>query len=200
MRARACSDFARKSQGPGEQIAIEYPVEQMRIRQLCGFDRHAGDDHVQRRLESHRARQPLRASGAGQQADLDLGKSNLCVGCCYTVVCGQRHLESSTEGHRLNGCDDGLGAALNGLQGRPQRGRLCDLGSAEFTNIGTGTERAAGAGQHNRNNRRVALRTFDALCDSFARRQTQPVHGRVVQGDDGYAIARLISGGHSTSG
>jgi hypothetical protein len=69
---------------------------------LC-IDQTAGEHHVHGLALAHRARQPLRATGAGQDADLDLGLAKARVLGSDDEVAHHRQLAATTEckaGHR----------------------------------------------------------------------------------------------------
>ena len=59
------------------QVAADDGIDEPEFDRLAGRDRRAADDQLQRRLHAREPRHPLRAAGAGQQAELDLGKADL---------------------------------------------------------------------------------------------------------------------------
>ena len=80
-------------------------------------------DHLQRLLDADDARQPLRAAGAGQQAELDLGQAELArTGRRRGSGSAERDLEAAAERRAVDRGDDRLGAALDRVLHVVERG------------------------------------------------------------------------------
>ena len=95
------------------ELALDQPVDQADVAGLLGADRIAGRGHFQRLADAGDARQPLRAAGAGQQAELDLGHAELRRRHRDPVMAGQRDLEAAAERGAVDRGDHRLGAILD---------------------------------------------------------------------------------------
>ena len=77
------------------------------------------DTHiVERLLDADQPRQPLRAFGAGDDAEVHFGLAQLRVGDGHAVVAGHGHLEAAAERRAVDRHHDRLGAVLDALQQR----------------------------------------------------------------------------------
>ena len=115
--------------------------------------RLAGHAHLDRLLDADQPRQPLRAFGAGNDAEVDLGLPHLRIGDGDAVVAGHRHFEPAAERGAVQRHDDRLGGVLDALQ------QVVHVGGAavaapgqllEPLDVGAGDERAAGADDDDR--------------------------------------------------
>ncbi|MHC2517033.1 hypothetical protein ACVMHW_002915 [Bradyrhizobium diazoefficiens] len=129
-----------------------------------------------------RARQALGAAGARQQAELHLGQAELGLLHRNAEMTGQRDLEAAAERGAVNCGNDRLRRVLDLGQHVVEGGRLRRL--AEFGDIGTGDEGAAGAGQHDALDRGIGDRGLDALQNATADCGTQRIDRRAVDRDD----------------
>src|SRR5438067_1941662 len=75
------------------EVAVHDLVDEADLERFVGADRIAAHDHRQGLLRADYARQPLRAAGAGQQAELHLGQSEARVLHADAIVTRERHLE-----------------------------------------------------------------------------------------------------------
>ena len=85
-------DLACEGERAPEEVALGDLVDQAGGRLVRG-NRVAGDHHVERRLRVDRARQALRAAGAGQDPELHFGQRELRAGRGDAVVAAERELE-----------------------------------------------------------------------------------------------------------
>ena len=81
--------------------------------QLAAHDARAGHDHVQRRLDADRARQPLRAAGARAAGRASLPAARLRAAARGdAIVAAERQLEPAAHAGAVDRGDDRLGARL----------------------------------------------------------------------------------------
>ena len=88
-------------------------LDQAVLERLGGADRIAADDHLDRELGTDRARQPLGAAGARQQAELDLGQAQPGVLGGDAEMAGERDFEAAAERGAVNRGDDRLRRILH---------------------------------------------------------------------------------------
>ena len=74
--------------GAGPQIAGDQFIDDAEFERALAADGLAADDHVERRRDADQARQPLRATGAGQDAELHFGQCDLGTRRAAAVVRG----------------------------------------------------------------------------------------------------------------
>ena len=82
-----------------------------------------------------------------------------------------------------------LRAVVEGVDHFEEAGLLERL--VEFGDVGPGDERAPGADEHDRDDRRIGARTAHGVADPQADVPAQGVDGGLVDGDDGDAVAHL---------
>ncbi len=145
---------------------VDDRVDQAELRRGLGPDRRAGGDHLERLLGADDARQALRAAGAGQQAELDLGQAELRARHGDAVVGDERDLEPAAQRGAVDRGDDGLGAVLDRRLDVVEGGAARRL--AELADVGAGDEGAAGADQDDRLDRIVGDRRGHAAGDAVA--------------------------------
>ncbi len=150
---------------------------------LLGAERRSRKDRLQRRLRADQARQALRAAGAGDEAELDLGQAELGRGNGDAVVADQRDLEAAAERCAVDRGDDRLRAVLDrGLRVRQARARER---LAEFGDVGAGDEGAPGADQHDRLDGGIGRRLRMPSRKPVAHLRRQRVHRRRIDRQDG---------------
>ena len=142
----SATTFSAKRHRGGEQVAVGHLVEQRRALELRGRHRGARDDHVERGLQADRARQALRAAGAGQQAQLHLGQRDLRVGLAPRGSGAQRQLEPAAHAHAGDGGDHRFGRILERGDQRRQARLARGLGGAELLDVGAAGKGALAAG------------------------------------------------------
>ena len=130
--ARASSDAHRlraaisraNATAPGSEVAFDDAIDEPGAQRVGGLDRLAGHAHLDRLLETDEPRQPLRAFGAGDDAEVHLGLSHLRVRHGDAVVPGHRHFEPAAERGAVHRHDDRLGRCLrSSAAGRASRAR-----------------------------------------------------------------------------
>jgi DNA polymerase III alpha subunit len=94
--------------------------------------------------------------------------------------------------------DDRLRRALHQDAQVSAVGRLGGCGRVEFAQVGAAAEQAAGAGQHDRDQRRVGERRGELLAQALPHAQGQRVDGRVVELDQAHVMVagQVRGGGH----
>ena len=179
-----------------QQIAVDDGVEQCRAAKAFARHAGAGNDHVQRGLDTDRSRQPLRASGARQQTQPDLRQRDLRVRRGDAEVAAECQLQSAAHAAAADRRDDGLFARLdNGDDGR-QRRFGPRLRRGEFADVCATREQASGAGQDNGADRRVGLRAVDPFDDGCAQRMIQAVDRRIVERDHRHRPMQRVPATH----
>ena len=166
-RQRALSDTGARSecQSALQQIAVDDGVEQCRVAKAFARHARAGNDHVQRGFDTDRAREPLRASCARQQTQPDLRECDLRVRHGDAEVAAECQLQSAAHAAAADRRDDGLFAGLGNGDDGGQRRFGARLWRGEFADVCATREQASGAGQNNRDDRRVGLGAIDPFDD-----------------------------------
>ena len=166
---------------------------------LARAKRRPGQNDVQRLLDADQPRQALRAAGAGDKAELDLGQAAFGRRNRDAIMRGQRHLEPAAERRPMQRGDHRLRGVLDSIEdlGKVGRGR----GLAEFGNVGAGDEGPPVADDNDRLDRAVRLGLLDAPIEAVADGLRQSVHRRRVDRDQrDFALNRKvgdrIDGGH----
>ncbi len=148
---------------PGEssiaKITVDYVVHQAQARCTFGVHRVAAGNQIERRHYAAEPRCTLRAAGTGQQAELDLGQSDLRIRNCASVMAAQREFESAPQRRAVHGGDNPLGRILDLVTEIRQMRFLRRL--AEFPDVCAGDERPALAEDQHRL-RGVRLRLAEA--------------------------------------
>ncbi len=97
-----------------QKVALDDGVDDAFALGLGGGDVAARDDGVERVLRTGEARQALRAAGAGQDAEMDLGQADARGRQRHAIVRAQRRLQAAAQRRAVQGRDDDLGAVLHG--------------------------------------------------------------------------------------
>ena len=88
--------LTREGQRPVAQFAfLGERVDDAPFERLLGAERRAGEDNVERILNSGEPRQALRTAGTGNEPELDFGQAELRRGHRDAVVAHQRHLKAA---------------------------------------------------------------------------------------------------------
>ena len=109
-----CSHFAGQSQRFFGQAfsRLRHGIKQLlagQHGQHFAFDGFAADDHVQGGLDTDHAGEPLGATCAGDQAQLDFGQGHAGAGCGDAVVATQCEFQTTAHDHRVDGRHNRLG-------------------------------------------------------------------------------------------
>ena len=129
----------------------------------------ATEHQVERSLDADQARRALRAAAAGQQAQLNLGQTELGAGHGQPVVGRERDLQSAAERRAVDGGDHRLAAGLDAVADLGQRRRLRRL--AELAHVGAGRESALAADQQDDLGLGIGLGLRHAIDDLAAQYQ-----------------------------
>ena len=157
-------------------------IDEAEVERLRGLHRLAARHDLQRAFDADDARQPLGAAGAGKQPQQHLRQADRGRGHRDAIVAGERGLEPAAERSAVDRRDDRLGARVEQVDHDRERRLLRRL--AELGDVGTGEERPAAAGQHDRLHRIVADERAQALDHGRADCPAERVHGRRVDRDD----------------
>ena len=114
-------DLAGKRERAVEQRAGDDFVEQRGAGKLARRHRRTRHDHVERSLDAGDARQALRATRPGQQAELDLGQCDLRIGRRDPEVTAERELEAAAHADASDRRDHRLPAFFRDPDERRQR-------------------------------------------------------------------------------
>ena len=189
--ARRHANVAREADRPFDEIALDDAIDQAGGVRVARLERLSGHAHVQGLLDADETRQPLRALGAGNDPEVDLGLADERLRHGDAEVAGHGDLETAAERRAMNRHDHGLGAVFDARQQRVHVARRLAIAprrTLEAVDIGAGDEGPARAHEHDRRHRLVALRGVEGLDDGFGNAGTQRIDGRVVDGDDGDGV------------
>ena len=187
----------RKGNCRRHHVALCNLVDQAQRCALGGVDEGAGDDELQRLLDADGARQPLRAAGPRQDAELDLGQPELAhVLARHPVMAPQRQLQATAQRGAVDGGDDRLLARLDLVdQGRQER--LLHA-RAELGDVGARGKEAPCSRQNDRLDAGIGVGLVEGLLQPHAQRVTQRVHRGVVHANDRHLA--LLLGSHDGHG
>ena len=168
------------------------------VRQL-GAEGVAGHIGFEGLLDPDQARQALGSAGAGNDAELDLGLSELRGRHGDPIMAGLGQFEAAAERRAVDRRNHRLGASLDRGLNVMERGPLGRL--AEFGNVGAGDKSAAVADQHDGLHRGVRRCLRDAGTEAVADVCGKRVDRRRVDGEHGDVafageIGHGIDGGH----
>ena len=176
--------------GLGHHVALGDLVDQAERRALGRIDEGAGDDELQRLLDADGARQPLRAAGARQDAELDLGQPELAhVLARHPLMAPERQLQAAAQRGAVDGGDDRLVARLDLVDQRRQERLLHARG--ELGDVGAGRKEAARSRQNDGLDAGVGVGLVEGLLQAHAQRVAERVHRRVVHANDRH-VALLL--------
>ena len=203
---------AAHRQALGQQVAHEglalgqgvflhgHPVDQAHAQGLLRAHMAAAEHQVQRSLCADQAGRALRATGAGQQAQLHLGQAQLGRGRGHAPVRRQRHLQAAAQGRTVDGGHHRLVAGLDAQAHLRQRGRL--RRQPELADVRPGDEGLAAAMDQHRVHVRVRIGLGDGVHQATAHGGAQGIDGGVVHGHEGDVVAhaQVHTGGGSVHG
>ncbi len=157
-RLSGIHDLASECHGPGQQVAVNDPVDNARLQSFGRGHGITKSAHFCRHGHAGQPRQTLRAAGAGNDAQFALGLSDLrgCHG--DAIVASHRGFQSAAKGRAMNGADDRLGAVLQDVEHRIQADAAILLSGSDFAellDVGSGDERATTADEHDCGDRLV---------------------------------------------
>ena len=162
---------------------LDQRVDDAPVERLPGAERRSGKNGIEGILDAAQAGQALRASGAGNETELDLGQPEFCRRYCDAIMARERHFESAAQGGAMNGGDDRFRTAFKrALDFRDRRtfGRLAELG-----NIRAGDKGTAGADQNDCLDGRISRCLQDAVANAIAHIGRKRIHGWRIDRDDG---------------
>ena len=148
----------------------------------------AFEHHLQRVVRADQPRQALRAAGARQQPELDLGETDARLRRRDAIVARQRELEAPAERITVDRGDKGLVAALNRLDHVAHGLGVGVRPGREIVHVRPGAENPVRAGEDHRRDARVGGRRSDQRDELGGKRVRERVDGRVVQGENADAV------------
>ena len=153
-------------------------VDQAGLERLGGADVATGGHHLERLGDADQAGEALRAAGAGQQAEVDLGQAELRRVDGDAVVRAERDFEAATECGAVDRGDHRDRGVLHRGLDFVEAGCLRHV-AAEFADVGAGDEGAPVA-DHDHGLRPVLDRLADPVEQALANVPAQSVDRRVV--------------------
>ncbi len=178
-----CNRRPRERNRSRRQIALGNGVHEAVGKRVCGGHRIARHDALQRLQRSDRPWQPLRATGAGQDAQLDLGQAEPGARCCDPQMARHGEFEPAAQRRAVHGGDHRLRDALERHDHIRQRRRLARL--AELGDVGACAERAPRAGDHDALDRPIRLRRSQRQGEPLAHGMAECIHRWGIDRDDG---------------
>ena len=153
--------------------------------------------HLERERGTAQPREPLGAAGAGNDPEVHFGLPHVGARDRHAVVAGHRELEAAAERMTVNGGDERFLGVFQLFQPcvhrlRAFEGLLARLQLPEYVDVGAGNERRAGADQDDGVCGGIVAGPLDGLADRFGNAGAQSIHGWIVDGDDGDAVAHLV--------
>ena len=151
----------------------------------------------QRHWHAAQARQALCAARSGNDADVDLGLTNLRIRGRDADVAGYRQLEPAAERRAVDGGDDGFGGVFDLAQARVhsarsfERLRAC-LQRPEDVDVRADHERPTRADKHDGGRGRICDAARDRARNRVERARGERVDGRVVNRDDSDGVANGV--------
>ena len=168
-------------------------------RDKFALDGFARNDDVQRSFNAQHARQALRTTSPRNQPQLDFWQRNVCARCGNAVVAAERKLKPTAHRNRVDRCNNWLVRQLAGANQRQQIGFSNRFGRAKFGDVSTARESFSCAGDDNSLDRIVCVGFFKSFRKGDAQRVRKTVDRRIVEREDGNAIANFVAGSHRVS-
>src|SRR5262249_5279365 len=94
---RLADRVAREIDRSRDELTVEHRVDNAERERAVGRNHVAGHDRLEALLRPDQPRQALRAAGARQNAELDLGKTDAGAAVRDAIVAGERKLETAAE-------------------------------------------------------------------------------------------------------
>ena len=160
------------------QVALGDRIGDAERQRLLGLDLPPARRQIDGVAQADQARQALRAAGAGNEAELDLGQADPRLGVEHARVAGQRQLEAAAERRAMDRGDHRLFRGLDDRQDVRQRRGQRRL--AKFADVGASDEGAPLAGDDHRLDRRVGVSRADRARQALANRLRGGVDRRIV--------------------
>ena len=198
--ANACRlrrQAVRQSDGGWQRVIVgHFRVDQARVGQLARADRFSLGNDFDRPLDSNEARQALRATGTGNQAQLQFRHAQAGRLADHARMAGHGQFQSAAQRQPSDGRHHGLGAVFHRRRKAAQV-RFGDMSfSAELAHVGAGRKRAVGAGDHDGLHRQIVLRGDQGPVQPLAQGLIQRVERWMVHANDGDVALQKIGFGH----
>ena len=155
-----------------EQVRARDLIDDAGRQRLRGGHGLAGRAHLDRQLRAAQARQPLRAAGAGNDAEQHFRLADFGVGRHHAVVAGHGDFEAAAERVAVDRGHERLGRVLDAHEPRvrafgSRQRLLARFQRAEDLDVGARDERRAGADQDDRIDAGVGASARDCGFDAF---------------------------------
>ena len=183
MRPAARGPLGRERERLVDQVPLHRPVHEPDLRGLRPDDGRPAEDHPERLLRAHQARQALRAAGSGRHADLHLGLTEARVRGAYAVVAGHRELETAAEGVAMDGGDHRLRTGFASIDRIPEVGLALRPG-AEALDVRARDECPPAARHHYSGNLDIASGFGQRLHDAARHSDAEGVDRGIVDEDE----------------
>ncbi len=157
---------------------------------VFGGNEITGGDHFQGFLGTGQARQALRTTSTGQQAQLDFGQAHFGTRYGYTVVTTEGYFQATTQRRAMDGSDHGLIGSFNKIHHLRQARLLHRL--AKLTDVSTSHKGAAFSHNEECLGVRIILTLLYGVPDARANRVPQCVHRWIINGDDAHGAFAVI--------
>ena len=174
-----------------------HAIDQSPTQRFLGGERLPAQDHFECHPLADQARQALRASVAGNNAELDfrLAQTRCLAGDAERT--GQRQLASPAQGKSVDGSDGRFAEMFDAVQDGlpPQRtflGLLRGIGG-QFADVGAGDKRLLpGSGEDHRPDAGILLQALETRTQLFDRPGIERVqHLGAIDGDRGDLLATI---------
>src|SRR5665213_1352993 len=170
-------DLSGEGDGAVSQLSLlDDLIDQAHGQALFGRDMLAGRHHLQSLFGADDTRQPLGASGAGEQAEGHFRQAAARRRDRDPVVAGQCDFQAAAQRRPMDRGDHRLGGALDGVLDRVEAGPL--LRATEFGDVGPGDERPSLADDHDRLGPGIGRRALHPPRQSVADGRRKGVHRR----------------------
>ena len=188
QRRPVCRELPRLGDRRLHEVALDALVDETEGHGLVHRMELAADYHVERLLEADEPRHALRPTGAGQDAERHLRKTEPRPGRGEPHVARQRHLHAAAGGDAVDGGDHRLGRRLDLVQDRGQGGRVRGRRRAELADIGSAAEHPIRTGEDDGLHLVVGQRLGHPLAEGGAHGPAQAVDRRIVQTEEGNIV------------
>ena len=166
---RILTDHQGRAQGFFHQLVQRHNTADQPCALGLGRIHHAARErHVHSFGLAHRARQPLRAARAGDDAQLDLGLAEFCVVGCNDEIAHHRQLAAAAEREAAHGCDHRFANAANRFPILGDVVALVNIGKAvsgHRANVSTGGKGFLAAGDDHAADFFIGIKGFERCAE-----------------------------------
>ena len=194
----------REGHGVVQNVVVDHRVDDPGSERLRRRDRLARRAHAQGHRRAAEPRQPLRATGAGNQSEQHLRLADGRVSRGHPIVAGHGQLETAAERVSVNRRHHRLGDVFEASQHGVATRRSLERGltrrqRVEGGDVRASHERPAVTGEDDGIDRAVSGRSHHHLFERGPHGRRQRVDGRVGDGQHGHpALHLVVHDGHGT--